>query len=394
MDRERLTGGPDLPTTAPLQLRALSVDVYRAPVADPVRTAFGTMTDRPAVVVTVTGSNGMAGHGEIWCNFPITGAEHRARLVTSVLAPEVVGREWPSPAVVYDHLVELARILALQSGEPGPLAQAIAGIDLALWDLAARQAGLPLWRYLGGAGDGSVSTYASGIGPDRAVAQATRAAEEGHRAFKLKVGFADDSDLANLAAIREELDPSAAIAVDANQAWSLNHALDMSTRLAPHHPAWLEEPLAADRPAEEWAQLADSSPIPLAGGENLRGDEAFDAAIAAGALDIIQPDAAKWGGISAGLSLARRIMSGGRRYYPHYLGGGVGLLASAHLLAAAGGSGLLEVDCNPNPLRTGLAQPFPELVDGSFRLSDAPGLGVAPGAAVDEFRVGSETVEA
>ena len=59
-------------------------------------------------------------------------------------------------------------------------------------------------------------------------------------------------------------------------------------------------------------------------------------------------------------------------------GGGIGLLASAHLLAAVGGDGLLEVDCNPNPLRELLAAPFPRLRDGRFLLSDAPGLGVAP----------------
>ena len=76
--------------------------------------------------------------------------------------------------------------------------------------------------------------------------------------------------------------------------------------------------------------------------------------------------------------VARRILEAGRRFCPHYLGGGIGLVASAHLLAAAGGDGLLEVDCNPNPLREGLAQPFPTLVDGHLILGDAPGLGMTP----------------
>ena len=67
---------------------------------------------------------------------------------------------------------------------------------------------------------------------------------------------------------------------------------------------------------------------------------------------MIQPDMAKWGGFTRCLSVARRIRAAGLRYCPHFLGGGVGQLASAHLLAAVGGEGLLEIDANPNPLRT------------------------------------------
>ena len=80
----------------------------------------------------------------------------------------------------------------------------------------------------------------------------------------------------------------------------------------------------------------------------------------------------------ANLNGARAALAAGLHYCPHYLGGGIGLLASAHLLAAVGGDGLLEVDCNPNPLRELLAAPFPCLRNGRFLLSDAPGLGVAP----------------
>ena len=127
--------------------------------------------------------------------------------------------------------------------------------------------------------------------------------------------------------------------------------------------------------------------MPLAAGENLRGDAQFDQAIAAGALRVIQPDVAKWGGISGCLPLARRVLAAGRRYCPHYLGGGIGLVASAHLLAAAGGDGLLEIDSNPNPLRAGLAIPHPALEDGRLVLSEAPGLGVVPGAAIERFAV-------
>ena len=374
-----------LPQTAPLRVDRLTATVYRAPVERPVRTAFGAMSDRPAVIVRAEGG-GAEGYGEIWCNFPTCGAEHRARLLESVFRPWVTGREWSSPAAAFTELAARSHRLALQAGEPGPIAQVVAGIDTALWDLAARQAGMPLWRLLGGS-KGRMPAYASGINPDSAEEQAEEAKAAGFRAFKLKIGFGAEFDLANLASLRSRLGPDAPIAVDANQAWDLQEAIAMSRSLARHAPLWLEEPLAADSRVEDWQHLAEASPIPLAAGENLRGDAAFDAAIAGGALAFIQPDLAKWGGITGCLPLARRINGAGLRYCPHFLGGGIGLLASAHLLAAAGGDGLLEIDSNANPLREGLAAPFPRLEDGKFLLSEEPGLGVAPSHGIERFAV-------
>ena len=378
-----------LPNTDRLDVVSLSATVYRAPIERPVRTALGTMTDRPAVVLQAEDRDGAIGFGEIWCNFPTCGAEHRARLVETFLAPLVLERAWDGPTQAFGELSRRAHRLALQAGEPGPLAQAIAGIDIALWDLAARRAGEPLWRMLGGTGDGRLSAYASGIDPDRAAAQALEARAAGFSAYKLKIGFGREVDLGNLRSLREALGAEAPVAVDANQAWDLASAVEMAGTLEVYRPMWLEEPLAADAPLHEWRHLAATSPIPLAAGENLRGEAGFDEAVGSGALKVIQPDVAKWGGITGCLPLARRIVAAGLRYCPHWLGGGIGLLASAHLLAAAGGDGLLEVDSNPNPLRERLAMPFPALEDGRLVLPDRPGLGVAPDPEMERLAVAS-----
>ena len=371
---------------APVEVDHIEVAVYRAPIDRPLRTAFGTMVERPAVIVRAIGGD-IVGLGEVWCNFPACGAEHRARLIESFLGPLVQRRAWPSPRAAFEHLTAQAHVLALQAGEPGPIAQAIAGIDVALWDLLARRKGMPLWRLLGGRGEARLPAYASGINPDGALEQARAASADGFCAFKLKIGFGRERDLDNLASLREGLGADAPIAVDANQAWSLDEAIGMSRALASFEPLWLEEPIAADSPPDDWRRLAAASPIPLAAGENLRGDQAFDALLETRAVDVIQPDLAKWGGISGCLPLARRIHGAGLRYCPHYLGGGIGLVASAHLLAAAGGDGMLEIDGNPNPLRAGLAMPFPELRQGSLLLGDAPGLGVEPDPAIERHRV-------
>jgi L-alanine-DL-glutamate epimerase-like enolase superfamily enzyme len=86
----------------------------------------------------------------------------------------------------------------------------------------------------------------------------------------------------------------------------------------------------------------------------------------------------KWGGISGCFDVGAAIVAAGLAYCPHYLGGGIGLTASAPLLAAVGGSGMLEVDSNPNPLREALARPFPHVEDGHWLMPDAPGLGIEP----------------
>ena len=96
---------------------------------------------------------------------------------------------------------------------------------------------------------------------------------------------------------------------------------------------------------------------------------------------MIQPDAAKWGGLTMAARVARQALKAGRRFCPHYLGAGIGLLASAHLLAAVGGDGMLEVDINPNPLRDSFCGPVRDVADGRVTLGDEPGLGIEPDLA-------------
>jgi L-alanine-DL-glutamate epimerase-like enolase superfamily enzyme len=163
-----------------------------------------------------------------------------------------------------------------------------------------------------------------------------------------------------------------------SQAWDMPTATRMVRVLAECAPDWLEEPVAADTPWDVWQELAGASTIALAAGENVRGAGDFQAAIDSRALKVVQPDMCKWGGFSGCLPVAREVIAAGLTYCPHYLGAGIGLIASAQLLAAAGGDGLLEVDCNPNPLRELLAQPFPQIRNGCMQLSPDAGLGVAP----------------
>ena len=248
---------------------------------------------------------------------------------------------------------------------------------MALWDLAARRAGKPLWKLLGGT-DPAIGVYASGLNPEGPEKLAAAKRAEGFTAFKLKLGFGAERDVANLVALRATLGDEARLMVDANQAWTFEEAAAMLPLLAPFGLDWLEEPMRADTPLDAWRGLAARTAIRLAGGENLVGEAQFDAAISSRAFGVIQPDIAKWGGFSGCLAIARRIRAAGLRFCPHYLGGGIGLLASAHLLAAAGGDGILEIDANPNPLRTSTCGRVGSVRDGRITLSEEPGLGLVP----------------
>jgi D-galactarolactone cycloisomerase len=372
-------------TSPAFTVRSVKAFCYRYPLSTPVVTSFGKMQDRPAVFVRVEDADGVVGWGEAWSNFPSTGAEHRTRLVNEVLAPAITGLSASEPSEIFEKLTQGTSVLALQSGEPGPFAQAIAGIDLAVWDLHARRRKTALWKLLGGAGN-SIKVYASGINPTGSRQMADAALKRGHRALKLKIGFEPAADRANLAALREAVG-NGMLAADVNQGWSVEQALEAAPRLAGFNLAWLEEPIRADRPWQEWQSLRKGVGVPLAAGENIAGHAGFAQALGDDVLRVVQPDIAKWGGLTACTGLARDITKSGKIFCPHYLGGGIGLLASAHLLAGVGGEGLLEVDCNDNALRDRFCGPVADIGDGAITLTDAPGLGIEPDlAAIEQYR--------
>ena len=363
----------------PLVPARIEIFHFKAPIKEPIVTSFGSIPARNALLVRIEDKDGAFGWGEVWANFPPAGAEGKVRLLETILIPATLGRSWQSPAAALIDLTQRMRRNAIQSGEPGPFASCIAGIDVALSDMAARKAGLPLWKALGRTEEPQpLLAYASNLNPGGAPEYVAMCRERGYRAFKLKVAFDLKSDLANVRQICAGLKPGEHFMIDANQGWDLVTARPAVEAFS-HFPLdWIEEAIPADDPPEHWAELAMISQVPLAGGENLIGFASFDAAITAGHLGVIQPDICKWGGISGCFAVARRAVASGRKYCPHWLNSGLGLHAAAHVLAAVGGGGLLEHDAMENPLQAVLAQPFPDLVDGRFAVTNAPGLGVTP----------------
>ena len=235
------------------RIKSVQALCYRYPLITPVQTSFGIMLDRPAVFVRVEDEDDVIGWGEAWSNFPSVGAEHRTRIVNEILAPAICGLNPSHPSDLFSHLTDKFAVLVIQTGEYGPFAQSIAGVDLAMWDLHAKRSHKPLWRALGGSNP-TIKVYASGINPTGAPKTTESALRAGHNVVKLKIGFDPANDRSNLKDLRG-LMGNGFLATDVNQGWSPDEALKLIPALDEFSLAWIEEPLRADQPWETWQKL-------------------------------------------------------------------------------------------------------------------------------------------
>lgn len=369
-----------------MKIKRIYIDVFRAPVEKPVVTSFGRIPSRGVAMLRLEDSDGAVGWGDIWGNFPTITTEYRAKLAAFVLPDLLLGKTIDDVAGFHHGLVDRMHVLAVQSDEPGPVASVLAAADQALWDLAARKANQPLRKLLNANAADRVPAYASGLNPADGPQTVIAERERGHRNFKLKIGFGDDVDKGNVHQIVDGLSSGERLFVDANQRWDLAQSIYAADWLYEAGIGWFEEPMVADTPEEQWRKLKASVSIPLAGAENLRGAETIERAF--DWLDYVQPDVGKWGGVTDCFAIAKKAIAAGRTYCPHWLAGGVGLLHSAQLLAAAGGDGLLEMDVNDNPLRAQVLAGALAIDDGHVDLPTEAGIGIEPDlSAIEHWRV-------
>jgi len=362
----------------PFTLARMDIHVFRADVLKPVVTSFATMASRATVLLRLEDTDGAFGWGEIWGNFPTVTSEHRANLAAWALPSLVVDARVEDPLAYMQGVQGALKTVEVQSDEPGPIAGIAAGLDQALWDLIARRAGVPLRKLLNGGAPDPVPAYASGLNPADAVDVVAASRENGFRRFKLKIGFGADVDHANIRAIKDGMGAAEILYTDANMRWSPAEALENVPPLAEFGLGWVEEPMRADQPAEAWRALKAEMAMPLAGGENLRGDAAFAEALEW--LDFVQPDVGKLGGVSGCLAIVLDAIAAGRTYCPHWL---------------SGGAGVLEMDVNENPLRDAVLGTAISLADGDALLPDGPGIGIdVDTGAMEKWRVSHQSFAA
>jgi L-alanine-DL-glutamate epimerase-like enolase superfamily enzyme len=193
-------------------------------------------------------------------------------------------------------------------GRGGPTVLALSAVDIALWDLKARRAALPLWRLLGGF-DPRVPCYAGGIDLDLSAEALLQQTDDnlrkGFRAIKMKVGRPDlASDVARVEAMRKHLGVGFPLMADANMKWTVEEAIRAARALQPYDLTWLEEPIIPDDVAGH-ARILASGGVPIAAGENLRSLWEFKNYIAAGAVSYPEPDVTNCGGVTSFMKIAR-----------------------------------------------------------------------------------------
>jgi L-alanine-DL-glutamate epimerase-like enolase superfamily enzyme len=193
-------------------------------------------------------------------------------------------------------------------GRGGPTVLALSAVDIALWDLKARRAKLPLWRLLGGFNP-RVPCYAGGIDLDLPVEALLKQTDDnlakGFRAIKMKVGRPDlASDVKRVKAMRQHLGEGFPLMADANMKWTVEEAIRAARAFQPYDLTWLEEPIIPDDVAGH-ARIMAAGGVPIAAGENLRSLWEFKNYIAAGAVSYPEPDVTNCGGVTAFMKIAR-----------------------------------------------------------------------------------------
>ncbi|WP_448809072.1 mandelate racemase/muconate lactonizing enzyme family protein [Agromyces bauzanensis] len=340
------------------------------PIRVPLTRPWGPdVRDLSLVEVVVEDSDGAMGYAFSWT--PTIGAAAVRAHLDHDIAAFAVGRVAEASTLwepLWLHLHE--------GGGGGITTIAMAGLDLALWDLAARRAGAGITDHLGRRHE-TATVYGSGVNLhyplDELVAQAARWVAAGFEAVKVKVGSPNLArDLERIAAVREVIGPVRRLMIDANQRWSLDEAERAIGELAAFDLAWIEEPLRADDLAGH-VELRRRVEVPIALGENLYTQYRFAEFIDAGAVDLVQPNIVRVGGITpflgiAGLAAERRV-----ELAPHLL-----LELSAQLALALPGEHLVEsVEDASFEALGALSAPAPVVVDGDrVRTTGQTGLGI------------------
>jgi len=297
-------------------------------------------------------------------------------ILERVIKTAVVGMDPTDIDAIWRKLYFGAR--ARQLGLRGIGFVALSGFDVALWDIRGKAEGVPVYKLLAEKPREQVEVYATALYPDeirKVVARALALAEQGYRGIKMKIGFDVAGDIERVRAVRAAVGPKFPLMSDANMGYDLPTAERAAQALAELGVGWLEEPMFfAD--AESHARLKRASKIPIALGENLHTRYDFEQFIARNAVDVLQPDVARAGGVSEIVRIAALAEAHHLPVSLHTWGDGVALAASLHLSAALKNAIVMELDTTHNPLRTQILRAPPEMRGGLMTPPEGPGLGV------------------
>lgn len=366
-----------------MKITTVRFTLCRSPLARPLPLACGVLTHRNFGLVEIETDAGVNGWGETSVNFPPWCAQERRATIEEGLAGLLLGETPLEVGRLWQKMIDATRSFTRIWAE-GAILQAIGGIDQALWDIAGRDYGVPVWQLLGGRHRETADLYAVGFRSDDPAAGAREAVAAGYRTIKIRAGFDDDRDLVAARAVRAALGDDVAIMIDANQSWTWPRARRMIARLREIRPFWIEEPLLSDDLDGYCALRRDFPEIALAWGENGFLLEDHLAFCRARAVDFVMPDPCRAGGLTQCTAIVQAAGRAGIPFSPHHYGSDLGFAATLHLVASQPNFAVMLRDVAPLPLRDEILDPPLAISGGAVRIPAGPGLGVTVNRKVVE----------
>ena len=361
-----------------MKITDIATESYRWPRAKPISNGKHTYTHVELALVKIGTDREITGIG-------LGGSGAIGKAAVEHLAPLLLGED-PIDVERLWHKMWVPKLV----GRRGLTTRAISAIDIGLWDLRAKVAGLPLWKLLGGYSDRvpayvAGGYYEAGKGLKELAQEMAGYVEGGARAVKMKIGalpIREDAERVRVA--RQAVGPDVRLMVDANCAYRYYDAIQMARRIEPYEPFWLEEPVAPDD-YEGFRKVAQATTIPIAAGENEYTRYGFRDLIAQQAVAILNPDALILGGVTEFMKVVALAQAHDLDIAPH----GAQEI-HAHLAAAIANGLLLEFYRDTVDPMWGKKYHHTLRLndDGTVSPPDVPGTGMAPNyEALSPFRV-------
>jgi D-galactarolactone cycloisomerase len=361
-----------------MKIRRVQAFPLVRPFAGVHKSSTGLPPAQYSTLIRIETDAGIEGWGECLARYA---PSIWASLAEDVFQPLLVDCDPFDSEYLWDRMY---RGLASFSGHSrGIVPEVIAGIDIALWDIKGREVGLPIHKLLGSFGRQSLACYGSSIGRnniEKRLADTEEALRRGFTSLKVKIGAGVAEDIAAIDAIRQTTGPDFPLSVDANCAYSFADAARLAEALYEREIVWLEEPLRTED-REGYRKLRNATKIALAAGEGEFTRWGVKELLETGAIDIIQPNATRAGGITETKKIIDLASAYHCAYAPHTgASGALCATAALHLAAAAPNFISYEYSLHDNPLRDELIRdPIAidaNLKDGKIPVPAKPGLGV------------------
>jgi D-galactarolactone cycloisomerase len=381
-----------------MKITDLKIHVLKSPLAEPFAFSQGWVKQRSATLLEILTDEGITGWGEAFAQ-GLEPPEIAAAVIDKALKPLLIGADPLDIEVLWHRMYHLTR----DYGRKGSVVSGISAVDIALWDIAGKFNALPVYKLLGGAFRTRVQPYATGFYRIKGPGEAKRLGEEALRHFeagfsmmKVKLGYGVDDDIACMREVGRAIQGKPiTLMVDTNHAYGRAQALKLGRALEEYDLRWYEEPVVPED-VQGYVEMRQKLTMPIAGGENEHTLFGFREFLAAGAVDVAQPDLGSCGGISAGRHIIALAQSHGVQVNPHVWGSAIAQAASLQFIAAVpvahhslfAQEPVFEYDRSSHPFRQQLITRPIQQAGGWIDIPSGPGLGVEVDRAVlEKFRV-------